>query len=269
MNKVVSKLSGKKGASIIIALMIFLLCALAGASAFIMASANVGRYAHTQDTRQPYYSVTSAALTIVDLIDGITYSSDIVSYDYKREWTYEADDKEHVQSEEYTITIPPKGKGKLMGGDSKMSGSNIMKSVSEYCDLLVPYLNIPQEWYSTLDGIHTADSYKPQQMLNISFTITPDAGNAGKVECTLMMNLNYDLLFTFSCFSGDTTLYSVNLYWEAEVEDPISTKQPVYEYTNDRKSGSMYIQQTKTVTAKWNKENVTLSRGEATSNGEI
>lgn len=268
MKIMIKKLNSKRGASIIIALMIFLLCALAGASAFIMASANVGRYAHSQDNRQVYYSVTSAALTIVDLIDGMVYTSDTVNYDYTRKWTYDADNKEHVQSEEYTISIPEKGKGKLSDVSSKMLESNIMKNVSEYCDLLVPYLYIPQEWYSTLKNKPTVESMKPENKLNIKFKIAPDAGNAGVVECILMMNYNYDLLFSFSCLSGDTTLYSVNLYWVAEVEDPISAKQPEYDYTDDRKSGSMHIRQTKTVTVKWSKKNVTLSRGEASSNVE-
>ena len=125
-----------------------------------------------------------------------------------------------------------------------------MTGVSEYCDQLVPYLNIPQTWYSTLaDKSNTQESHKPSQTLSISFTITPEeVGNADEVNCTLMMNFNYDLLFTFSCKKGTETFYSVNLYWEAVVEDPISTKQPEYEYTNDRKSGSMQIQQTKNVT---------------------
>ena len=113
MKQTRSILKNRRGASVILAILIFLLCALAGASAFIMATANAGRYSHSEDDQQPYYTVTSAAMLMLDLLDGARYESQPIKYIYERTWHFEEGKTEggteeppsHPQTEKYTINI--------------------------------------------------------------------------------------------------------------------------------------------------------------------
>lgn len=66
------KASSKSGASILIALLVFLLAALSGTVALTMAASNAGRYAHEKDDQQAYLSVVSAANLILSRLEGIT-----------------------------------------------------------------------------------------------------------------------------------------------------------------------------------------------------
>ncbi len=54
------KLKSNRGASIIIALLVLLICATAGAAALTAASANAGRYTHMRRDQQRYLAVSSA-----------------------------------------------------------------------------------------------------------------------------------------------------------------------------------------------------------------
>lgn len=65
------KLHSSAGASIVLALLLFLVCALAGAAAVTAASANVGRYTYQQESQQAYLAVSSAARLVRDQLDGL------------------------------------------------------------------------------------------------------------------------------------------------------------------------------------------------------
>lgn len=61
-----------RGASMLIALLVFLIAALSGTVALTMASSNAGRYTHERQDQQPYLSVVSAAKLIVNRLEGLT-----------------------------------------------------------------------------------------------------------------------------------------------------------------------------------------------------
>lgn len=65
------KLSGKRGASVLIALLIFFLAALSGTIVLTMATSNAGRYTHEKEDQQSYLSVISAANLILSKLEGI------------------------------------------------------------------------------------------------------------------------------------------------------------------------------------------------------
>ncbi len=60
MTMTARKLRSRRGASIIIALLVLLICATAGAAALTAASANAGRYTHMRRDQQRYLAVSSA-----------------------------------------------------------------------------------------------------------------------------------------------------------------------------------------------------------------
>lgn len=267
----------RRGAAIAIALLIFLLCALAGASAYIMAVSNAGRYSHANE--QEYYSVSSAALLLVDMMDDIAYTSQLVNYDYQRTWNY-ADGK-HETSDGYTLTIPSANLGVMGGGASTLrerSGLKISNVIREQCDKLVPYLNVPEEWYASVAG-NAGAPVRPSEVPSVTYeftvTVQDGSGNAddkyGTVNCKLVMNANYDLLLTFNCGNGE---YAITVYWVAEVQAVQTTSEPEYVYADSAVQdengyytvGTMTQKRTLQVTVTWKKENVTISRGEAITN---
>ena len=286
MNKVVSKLYGKKGVSIIIALIIFLLCALAGASAFFMAASNAGRYSHPND--QNYYTVSSAALLFVDMLDDLRYESGEVKYVYERTWEYGKDGKtEHTVSDGHTLTIPKDAVWIESDPEKGIEGSHattLRKSNLGLCtkiltqsNALVPYY-VPDEWYESADNIVKEGDANPfskptgdLERLSYSFTITvPDDSRFGTVKCTLVMTNNYDLTVTFV---GENSVpdkddgaeggeYAITVYWQAEVEQEKKVGTPKYDYYTDYNSGKQTQTDTLKIIAEWKKENVTISRGE-------
>lgn len=72
MNNLFSKLNNRRGASILLALLLFLICALAGAAALTAASANIGRFSYLEQDQQQYLAVSSAAKLLRSQLDGFT-----------------------------------------------------------------------------------------------------------------------------------------------------------------------------------------------------
>lgn len=70
-NAAFRKLSGKRGASVLIALLIFFLAALSGTIVLTMATSNAGRYTHEKEDQQSYLSVISAANLILSKLEGV------------------------------------------------------------------------------------------------------------------------------------------------------------------------------------------------------
>lgn len=61
MQKIKAKLNSKRGVSLMLALLLFLLCALSGAAAITAAGSNIGRYSYMREYQQEYLTVSSAA----------------------------------------------------------------------------------------------------------------------------------------------------------------------------------------------------------------
>ena len=74
MNTIKQKLRSRTGASITFALLLFLVCAVLCSVILAASTAAAGRMSKIAETDQRYYSVTSAAEVLTDLIDGKTVS---------------------------------------------------------------------------------------------------------------------------------------------------------------------------------------------------
>lgn len=284
------RLNPRKGASIAIALLIFLLLSLAGVSALLMASANAGRYSHADENRQAYYSVSSAALLMVDLLDGLTYRSAETEYRETHETQYtEGAEPERVTSDTYTLNILTwdAEKGYVLKDETQRAGSialpqrsasetaseaaerqlmeagKLVRTISLQCDRTVPYLSVPQEWYGAADpsGKTRAENFMPSDV-SVSFTVTPSDGAFGTVQGKLTMHANYDLTFTFEARSESGAGYCMSVLWTADVSKTETQGETVVTYTERGDVATVSAARTLSVNAVWKKENVTISRGE-------
>ncbi|MBQ6401261.1 MAG: hypothetical protein IJI20_03130 [Firmicutes bacterium] len=71
-NRIAKKLHSRKGASITFGLLLFLVCAVAASIIIVAGTSAAGRLSGLADSEQRYFSVSSSARLIEDLVDGKT-----------------------------------------------------------------------------------------------------------------------------------------------------------------------------------------------------
>lgn len=81
MSLIKKKLQSKRGASIAIALIFFLICAVTGGIVLTSASANTGTLNHMYASNQDYLTVSSAARLLREEIDELSFTATEVSVD--------------------------------------------------------------------------------------------------------------------------------------------------------------------------------------------
>lgn len=85
-------------------------------------------------------------------------TSNEVEFKYERTWTYNDPtgspsdpSNQHTTEEGYTLTLEPKNSesrfSSFYAGTLQKSGLNLCNNIKTQCDALVPFLNVPQEWY--------------------------------------------------------------------------------------------------------------------------
>ena len=87
------KLSSESGATLILALVFFLLCAVAGSVILVAGSGAAGRLADVKDDQQAYYSVTSAARLMKAEIAKQEYAVNTVTGAVSKTGKYDASKK--------------------------------------------------------------------------------------------------------------------------------------------------------------------------------
>lgn len=163
MNAFKRKLSSKSGASIMIALLFFLICAIVGGIVLTSATSNAGRTANLREEQQSYLSVSSAAKLVEDelallLYTSITVTDTTVYQDGTTPTLVETDNS-------YTI-----------------SGGTLADTIG-----------------SMIDQIRTAGSPQAQTAI---FTINSDESSLKEVSATLTLNVDYSIKAEFALSDG-------------------------------------------------------------------
>lgn len=79
MRKMLKKLKSDSGASLMMALLLFLVCSVIGSAVLVAGTAASGRMAKIADKDELYYSVNSAANLLIELLDGKSVKAVTVS----------------------------------------------------------------------------------------------------------------------------------------------------------------------------------------------
>lgn len=231
MRRARGKLKGTRGISLLLAISIFLLCALAGASALTAAATNSGRLTHMEYDQQKYLSTASAA----ELLRGnVLFESFEVSYTRKElsVWWYKEDGGvltlKHADTPKYSMfwgqdTVnqcygvpgaPSTGTGVKIHEGTADPSKLCEGSIAKKCvDDLLQYsiAKVPPEWWSAVLGTPPASGSMPSDMADyyngkssvaekeLTFTVKGD-GNHGLGEVKVDLTLNTD-------FSIDADLY--------------------------------------------------------------
>ncbi len=161
----------RRGASVLIALLIFFLALLSGALALSMAASNSGRITHNRDDQQAYLSVASAAKLILSELDGIKF---VIVFSNEDAATGEAG-ANHYTMKNYKETDSKVKKDNNEEEDG-LFGKNNASALMRHCARLA---------CGETQGLEN----------NIKFTLTLD-DSSETVQVELETDSNADLLFT-------------------------------------------------------------------------
>lgn len=176
MMRLRNKLCSQSGASILLALLFFLVCGIVGASILAAASSAVGKVRSRREEQQRYFAMTSALQLICDQLEGAKYtanasvedvtvsSGDVSNSDPASNYTYKIYSQ---KAGEFTIengsnitnvlplgveldwlfaeTFPPGGEGKFLGDDiyTPLLGSDDVSEPTEH-GLVIQLQNLAQ-----------------------------------------------------------------------------------------------------------------------------
>lgn len=101
LTRTVDKLFSERGASLSMALLLFLACTVSASIAIAAGSAAVGRVSQLEDMERSYYNVSSAASLFWDKLDG----SNQVTIAYGFDATESDDSYEIASTPNYTLTV--------------------------------------------------------------------------------------------------------------------------------------------------------------------
>ena len=225
MKRVTEKLKSRAGASLLFAILVFLLCVLAGTAALTAAAANSGRYTHLEAEQQAYLAVSSAAKLFRD---------------------------EFVNSK-YTATVETKKESNPTTGDKTAGAVKDGKiDAADPAKSPFPDLTIPTYYKDYLDSAVGVKEGVPGSSVTSApgeFTVTFEEIEV-KVTCEAS---GYNLTFTFT--QGDSYKTELTLVGTANSSAPdVKTEE-------DAATNTTTTTTTKTVTVTWQEENAIISQG--------
>ena len=139
MEALKKKLKCRRGASILLALLFFLICLMVGASLVMAAASNAGKIKSNKEEQQKYLTLSSAINLLIDRLEKVEYVGQY-TYERKETWKkeviegpvtnadgteswrvidawYELENVEHTYTQLENVLVPIPGKAKLDNWD--------------------------------------------------------------------------------------------------------------------------------------------------------
>lgn len=251
MRAAAAKLKSRRGASILMGLLLLLVCAMAGAAALTAATSNAGRYTHARQDQQRYLAVASAARLVRDELCAGEYNASAALTEHYTH--YSTTDPEtgavswHTVGPEYSLATDP---GVYTGA--------FQPWLEGEAQGLFLATQVPDDWYGKGGRPRPlAPSGDDLEAKNLS--VQADAAGAepllSQVKWELTMDADYNLTARFRLEetdgAGNTAAYYVTtLTIPAEVETTQTTDGP----SDDRVT-------TQSVTVTWPLDGALIRQG--------
>lgn len=233
MKRAAQKLKSTRGASIIIALLVLLICITAGAAALTAAGANAGRYTHLRTDQQRYLAVASAAKLARGELAGGHFTASAVM-------------------EENQGLAP----------DSGALPFSLELDASAYTGAFGPWLEddlealfqttaIPEEWW-TQAGLAAPAGHGAVSYTGLGFDVDHDEPLLSQVEWELTLEEDYTLTARFWLSDEGVEYYATVLTLPAQVQE--TTSEP------ERIGAGQRWRTTKTLTVTWSEADAVITR---------
>ncbi len=227
------KLKSDRGASIIIALLVLLVCATAGAAALTAAGANAGRYTHMRRDQQRYLAVSSA----VKLVRS------------------ELADRSFSATATLNETVDPETLERVY----QLKSEDGVSYTGVFSDWLLGDLRacfkareIPADWWS--EGGGSAEDFGGVTYNGLGIETDGDEPLFGQVQWSLTLDDDYTITARFWLEDEGKTYYPTVLTLPATREESTVTEQ-------DKSVVGQRWVTVKTVTVTWSGDDASISQG--------
>lgn len=204
MRKIREKLCSESGASILLALLFFLLCAMVGASVLMAAASNAGKSRSNREEQQKYLTLSSALQLVCDELTAAEYTA---KYEYSHIYHDEKKD------EKGNVTIPAYNEYHYTqtSGEFKCGLSNVLPLLKELDWLFAEKFNVTVSPPDTCDCTRlTGDNIREpggKHMLTLSVADQADKlGLSESVALTVQLTKDYKIYLSASL--GDYSMYA-------------------------------------------------------------
>ena len=246
MRRVGKKIGGRSGATMLFAILVFMLCALTGVAALTAAAANSGRYTHVKEEQQEYLSMSSAVnLMREELVGktGKTFTAQVTKTETK-------DASGNLQGDPDVSWVT--GSPKYDGG---FSGQLLDVFKGFYLNKLSGV--IPASEISKLGATKS-----PPYEETLTFTTGDEVIDKYKVTAKFAVDKDFNITVNFSLTDGTNEIkaYGTDMTIRANV-DGINSSSRITNKTYDTsgKVASTTTETTYTMKVTWLEENTTIS----------
>lgn len=196
MNKIINKLKDHSGASMLIALILFLVCTMVGSAILLSASGNADKMRNRRIEQQRYFSVSSAARLIQSTIGEMVYSG------WENNTVYEcSNEDEELHPEKHTDTADVCAELSFDensdAGLKRELASALYRAYRSHTKYVVPV--------------------SASNEIEETFVVSGDGVEDVRIHMVLDTS-TYNLVFKLS--STDSSDYAMTLYFKASVVSP-------------------------------------------------
>ena len=265
MKRISEKLKSTRGASLLFALLIFMLCVLVGVSSLTAASANAGRYTHASSDQQKYLSTASAVNLLRGELGDKEFTATAV-FTKTLTWTktpvyvdvggnMQLVGYNYEEKIEYKLEFPETQFGGDGDGDANKLIGVLMK---EYCEKMFKSTVVPGEWYTLAkDTAPAVPDVPDDQTLTLNGSTDELKEQLGEAKATVSTNDNYAMTVAVG-MGDDAGYYSTSIYLPAQKHE--ETSETVTRSGNEY-SGQEITETTLTFKIEWPDDDVIVVRG--------
>ena len=249
MNRIRKKLASDRGASITFALLLFLVCAVLSSVIIVAATAASGRMSRLSEMDKRYYSVTSAAALIKEVLDGqsveVEHKKVVRTIRKANNPTMSGETSETPDDRTSDFTLYTlEGKDAPSVVDVRMRTEDDPEELANYTDFLLT--RIAHQY------VDTSDVEQSSKLFPLTETFKLEVGNNPELTCDIAVTMNTDGTVIFDIKNNidsvkDKDQFILTAIFKADVEEVKGSK--IVEGTPEKvESGYQAVDEAENVT---------------------